>query len=232
MDFYLFFIYLFAGIVTFFASCAFILVPPFLGVIGRSIQSSPDGATDARSAILKSTIFYVLGFSLVFVLLGIGLGFVGKILLFQEVIQRVGGVVLVLLGLVMIGVFKSSFFSKNLAIRLPSKLSIYKNFNAFLLGGIFAIGWSPCTSPLLGSILVLTSYSGTIFKGIIFLSAFSFGVSLPFIFVALFFGQFSKFFEKAERFSRSIFNFSAIFLIAIGILIASGKFYTIAEYFF
>lgn len=111
MDFYLFFIYLFAGIVTFFASCAFILVPPFLGVIGRSIQS-PGGVTDARFAILKSTIFYVLGFSLVFVLLGIGLGFVGKILLFQEAIQRIGGIVLIILGLVMIGVFKSSFFSK------------------------------------------------------------------------------------------------------------------------
>lgn len=230
-DSYLFFIYFFAGIVTFFASCAFILVPPFLGVIGKSLGSQGE-ASDRRMVILKNSLFYILGFSFVFVILGIGLGFVGRILFFKEAMQRIGGVALVVMGVAMLGMFKASFFSRNLSFKLPKYFLKSGGLSSLFLGGIFALGWSPCTSPMLGSILILTSYSSTVFKGALFLLGFSLGVAVPFLFVALFFGQFYKFFEKSEKLNRGISMFSAFFLIAVGLLIASGKFYTVAEYFF
>lgn len=229
-DSYLFFIYFFAGIVTFFASCTFILVPPFLGVIGKSFGSQSDGK-DKRILILKNSLLYILGFSAVFVILGVGLGFASKVLFFREIMQRVGGVVLVILGVTMLGFFKHSFFARNISFRLPQYFLRSGGISSLFLGGIFAIGWSPCTSPMLGSILILTSYASTMFKGVLFLLSFSLGIALPFLFAALFFGQLHKFFEKSEKFNRGISMFSAVFLIAIGLLITSGKFYTVAEYF-
>lgn len=223
----------FTGILTFFTSCAFILVPPFLGLVGIShIEQEAREKKDIRFKILKNTIFYILGFSLIFTLMGLGVGFVGRILIIQDWISRAGGVILLFFGLFMIGFFRYGFFIKNIAIKPPKFLLAKGKFNSFLLGGIFAFGWSPCTGPFLGSILVMAGYSGTMIKGALLLFIFSLGLALPFILAALFWGQMNTFFGKSEKFLKGMSFVSGAFLILIGALLISGKFYTAINFLF
>lgn len=222
MNSYLFVISFFTGILTFFTSCAFILVPPFLGLVSPSSVKSDK---DVRFGILKNTFFYILGFSLVFTLLGVFAGMISQILGAQQFVEKIGGVVLIFLGLFTAGFFESRFLSKNISLKITEKLFKKSKWSSFLLGGIFAFGWSPCTGPFLGSILILAGYSGTAIKGAILLLVFSLGIAMPFMFMALFWGQAYKFFGKSEKLLKFMSVFSGIFLIIIGALLATGRFY-------
>lgn len=226
MNIYLLIVSFFTGILTFFTSCAFILVPPFLGLVSPSNVASDK---DVRSGILKNTFFYILGFSLVFVFLGVAAGVIGKILGAQEIVKRIGGVILIFMGLFIAGFFESRFLSKNISFKISEKMLKKSKRNSFLLGGIFAFGWSPCTGPFLGSILMLAGYSGTVVKGAMLLLVFSFGIAMPFMFMALFWGQVYKFFNKSEKLIKLISIFSGSFLAVIGILLVSGNFYSFSS---
>ena len=222
MSMYLLVIAFFTGILTFFTSCAFILVPPFLGLVG---QSDVKSNKDIQFSILKNTFFYILGFSLVFTLLGVFAGTISQILGEQQFVEKIGGIILIFLGLFTVGLFRSRFLSKNISLRISEKMMNKSKWSSFLLGGIFAFGWSPCTGPFLGSILMLAGYSGTAIKGAVLLLVFSFGIATPFLFMALFWGQTYKFLSRSEKLIKLISIFSGIFLIVVGALLTIGKFY-------
>ncbi|KKP97983.1 MAG: Cytochrome c biogenesis protein, transmembrane region, dsbD family [Parcubacteria group bacterium GW2011_GWD2_38_12] len=227
MNVYFFVASFFAGILTFFSSCSFILIPPFLGLISAPHENSTDA--NRKFLILKNTLFYVLGFSLIFILLGFGVGYFSQIFVLQNSMAKIGGMILVVMGLFMLGFLRFSSFLKNFSIKIPQSLFVRNKFNSFLLGAIFAFGWSPCIGPFLGSILTLAGYSGTALKGGILLLIFSLGMALPFIFAALLWSQMYRFTVKYGNILQGVNFMSGIFLVAFGVLLIIGKFYYMAD---
>lgn len=229
---------LIAGVFTFFAPCTLPLVPAFLGIIsGTRLEEmkNPELAKTVRRRIFKNAVFYVLGFSLVFILFGVSLTFVSHVLGFKDWLQRIGGVIIIVFGLFMLGwpgsESLSNFFQKiDLAKPLKLLLSGWLNLksvsllNSFLLGALFAVGWSPCVGPLLGSVLLLASTSGTVLEGTFLLVVFSIGLGLPFLIVAMFAGKALTVFGKWGRTLEVINKIAGGFLMFLGFLLMAGWF--------
>lgn len=216
-----------AGIFTFFAPCTLPLVPAFLGIISGTNPEelkNPEMAKAVRGRIFKNAVLYVIGFSLVFILFGVSFSFVSHILGLKEWIQRFGGVVVVIFGLFMMGWIKLPFLSYEKQIRVPQLFRHVSLLNSFLLGALFALGWSPCVGPLLGSVLLLTSTSSTIIEGTFLLIIFSAGLGLPFLITSLFVGNALTVFGKWGRMLEVINKIAGVFLIFLGLLLMFNKF--------
>lgn len=214
-----------AGVFTFFAPCTLPLVPAFLAIISGIKGSDPLLLIPYRWRIFKNAIFYVLGFSLIFILFGVSFAFVSQALGLKDWFQRIGGVMVILFGLVLAGWLKLPEGVRYLSFKVPDPLLQKASFlNSFLLGALFAIGWSPCVGPLLGSVLLLASTSNTVFEGTFLLIIFSLGLSLPFLLTALFIGKAFSAFRKSGRIIKAINKIAAMFLVFIGILFAVGRF--------
>ena len=216
-----------AGVFTFFAPCTLPLVPAFLGIIsGSRVEDlrDPEKLKAVRGRIFKNAIFYVLGFSIIFILFGISFTFVSEVLGLKDWLQRIGGVLVILFGLVLMNWFKLPFLSAEKQIRVPQLLQHASLPNSFLLGALFAIGWSPCVGPLLGSVLLLASTSGTVLEGTFLLIVFAIGLGIPFLATALLIGKALTSFSGWGRILRIINKVAGIFLIFLGILLVVGKF--------
>lgn len=216
-----------AGVLTFFAPCTLPLVPAFLGIIsGARVEDlrNQEIARAVRWRIFKNAVFYVLGFSLVFISFGVALSYLGTLFIIRELLEKVGGLFIIAFGLVLLGWLKIPWLDSGKQIAVPRLFRNVSLANSFLLGAIFAIGWSPCVGPLLGTILLLASTSGTVFEGTFLLVIFSIGLGLPFLVTALLIGKaFTAFGRWGSTFS--IMNkVAGIFLITIGFLLILGKF--------
>lgn len=216
-----------AGLFTFFAPCTLPLVPAFLGVIsGVSPEElkDPESTKRLRGKIFTNAVFYVLGFSLVFILFGVAFSFLGQIYLVRIWLQRLGGIFVVIFGLVLLGFFKIPFLSGEKQIRAPKLLQSASKTNSFALGVLFSLGWSPCVGPLLGSILFLASGSGTIIQGTFLLVIFSLGLAIPFLLTALLIGRAFSAFGRWSTALKVINIIAGIFLVGLGILLVSDQF--------
>jgi len=216
-----------AGIFTFFAPCTLPLIPAFLGIIsGSNLEDFkyPEKMKRARWRIFNNALLYVLGFSLVFILFGTAFSFIGQLSFIKIWLPRIGGIFIVLFGLFLVGLLKISWLNieqKIIASRLFSRVS---SVNSFLIGVVFALGWSPCVGPLLGSVLLLASTSGTFSQGIFLLVVFSVGLGLPFLVTALFVGKAFTVFRGWGRMLGIINKIAGIFLIFLGFLLISDLF--------
>ena len=216
-----------AGVLTFFAPCTLPLIPAFLGIIsGAKIEElrDPKKLRTVRGRIFRNAVFYVLGFSLIFILFGVSFTFISQVLGIKEWIQRIGGILVVLFGLVLIGWLKPSFLNQEKQIRAPQLLQKASLVNSFLLGALFAIGWSPCVGPLLGSVLLLASTSGTVLEGTFLLLVFVIGLGTPFLITALLIGKAFSAFGKWGRALEIVNKIAGTFLIFLGFLLLIGKF--------
>lgn len=238
-----------AGVLTFFAPCTLPLVPAFLGIIsGARIEDlkNPEIARTVRWRIFKNAIFYVLGFSLVFISFGVAFSYLGTLFIIRELLEKIGGLLIIAFGLVLLGWLKIPWLDSNKQIAVPwlfhpvrskSRLGgtadmplASRTFNgislanSFLFGAVFALGWSPCVGPLLGSILLLASTSGTVFEGTFLLVIFSIGLGLPFLITSLLVGKAFTAFGKWGSTLSIINKIAGIFLIVIGFLLISGNF--------
>lgn len=218
-----------AGIFTFVAPCTLPLVPAFLGIISGvppSELQDPEKLKKVRWKIFSNALFYVIGFSLVFILFGVFVALLGKIFIIRIWISRIGGVLVILFGLFIMGLLKLQFLSKEKQLQAPRLLAEPNKLNSFFIGALFSLGWSPCVGPLLGSVLLLASTRGTVVQGVTLLTTFSAGLAIPFLLTALFVGRaFSAFgsakFNKAIKVINKI---AGIFLIFLGVLLVSDKF--------
>lgn len=218
-----------AGVLTFFAPCTLPLVPAFLGIIsGARIEElkNPEIVKIIRWQIFKNAVFYVLGFSIIFILFGVAFAYVGTLLIIRELIGKVGGLIIITFGLVLLGWLKLPWLDFEKKIKVSYLFQHASSVNSFLLGVIFALGWSPCVGPLLGSILFLASTSGTVIQGTLLLVIFSIGLSAPFLITALFIGKAFSAFSKWENFLLIINRIAGASLIFIGALLLIGQFQT------
>lgn len=217
-----------AGILTFLAPCTLPLVPGYLGFIsGASWEDLKDPAKSkkVRWKIFLNGLFFIIGFSAVFIILGTLIGFVGATVLapYRILLGRIGGVFVIIFGLFMLNVLKIPFLAREMQVKTPPIFERGKPLNSFILGSAFAFGWTPCVGPILGSILLLASTSATALEGGFMLTVFSAGLAIPFLLIALGIGSASRYLAHISRYLNVVSIIGGIFLIFLGILLLMGN---------
>lgn len=216
-----------AGIISFFAPCVIPLLPAYIGyVTGVSLKDLQiSGFEKYRNKILVSSVFYILGFSLIFVLLGTAAAGVGYILRqFDDVIRVVGGVLIIVFGLEFAGFLNIPFLAPEHEFRLPSWTGQLGYGRAFLVGIVFALAWTPCVGAVLGAVLSLAAVSKTALTGAGLLFAYSLGISLPFMFVSLTLAHAPRYMPLISKKIGLLAKTSGIFLIFLGALLLTDAY--------
>lgn len=212
-----------AGILTFISPCILPLIPVYITLVtGLSVEQLNE--KKHILSILLSAISFVLGFTTIFVILGLSVTFLGQFFLNHlDIIRYIGGTIIILFSLQMLGFFKIPFIYKQFSwLDKIKRTSNY--FTIFFIGCAFAISWTPCVDPILASILILASTSGTLVKGATLLLVYSLGLGIPFILTALFINKFIFIFNSLKKYYRLIEIISAILLMLVGILVITGGF--------
>lgn len=214
-----------AGVLSFLSPCILPLIPGYISFLsGLSLEELQQGVE--RRKILKkaglTSIFFVVGFSVVFVSLGASASLVGKFLASHlKILTKVAGIIIVILGLYLLGILKVGWL--NVERRLKLKRFSPGLFGAFLIGLAFAFGWTPCIGPILAGILALAASQKTVLKGVLLLTAYSAGLGVPFIIAGFSIGIFIKFFQLYKRFIRWGEIVSGLLLTTVGLLIFSNN---------
>jgi len=213
-----------AGFLSFVSPCVLPVVPGYLSFVsGASLDDMGGRVAGARRwAIMADILAFVLGFSTVFVILGASATALGTLLLAKlSLLSKIAGVLVVILGLHMLGVFRLGFLYREKRIQTETKrVGI---LGSFLVGMAFAFGWSPCIGPILGGILAFASTRETVGQGMVLLGAYSAGLGIPFIVAGLSIDAFFRFTSKFKRHFRMIEVISGGLLIAVGILIFTNQ---------
>lgn len=253
-----------AGLLSFLSPCVLPLVPAYLGhlagvttayqegkgpgnlVISRSGAARLDrnGAASARLLAFSHACAFVLGFSMVFVTFWASIGLMGHLLPgYIRYVRPLGGLILIILGLNMAGLFRISFLYRTFGLK--GKRSFTKGDGrdnprppglpaSFFTGVIFAAGWTPCIGPVLGSIIGLASESTTALEGTYLLVAYSLGLGVPFMLTALALGQANRFLRSLNRKLNGlklVSILSGLFVALVGVLMLTNVFQTLPQYF-
>jgi len=216
-----------AGLASFFSPCVFSLVPAYVGYLGG--RAAGGEATDNNRFItFTHGLAFVLGFSLVFITLGVATSAAGRLLYdLRFILSKVGGAVVIIFGLHMIGVFRIPFLEYDTRVQqLPDRKLGY--LSSALMGVFFSAGWSPCVGPVLGAILTLVLNGGSLSQGISLLSAYSAGLGIPFLIAALGVGWVSLALRKYGKVMRYVEIVMGVVLIIVGVMLMSGIFERIA----
>ena len=216
-----------AGIVSFLSPCVLPLIPGYLSFIcGTDLEKLQK---KSKYFILEKSLLFVLGFSIVFILLGASSTFFGSFLLDKSrIFSNVISIIIIFFGLYLIGIIKFNFLNNEFKFYI----SKYSNnfFFPLIVGMGFAFGWTPCIGPILGSILALASLENTLIQGIFLLITYSIGLGIPFVLSGYYMGNFLIFSKKARKFISNIQKISGLILIVTGILILTSKLQSIGFY--
>ena len=215
-----------AGFVSFVSPCILPLIPGFLAYLSgtSSNESNP------RMMTFLNSVAFVLGFSLVFALLGVLLNTVFENVSYtvQEWLSRAGGLIIILFGMYVLGLVKIPFLEREHKLAVKKKFSI-TYVTSFVFGATFAVGWTPCVSAILGSILALAiTQPGT---GFILLMSYALGLGIPFLIVGIFTAQANAFIGKSTTFLKYFNIVVGILLLVLGILVFTNKLNVVANFF-
>ncbi len=212
------------GLLSFFSPCILPLIPAYFAIItGLSVDEMTRDSAGTRKKVIISTIAYVSGFSIVFILMGASASFAGSLISrYAWVIQYVGGGVILVFGLHLLGIINIRALNFDRRIHVRQKpLHI---MGTVLIGMAFAAGWTPCIGPMLGSILIVASNQDTVLKGIWLLTIYSAGLAIPFILISVFINRIFGFMKRTTRLLKYINKISGVLLIILGLLLIFDKF--------
>jgi cytochrome c-type biogenesis protein len=225
-----------AGLLSFISPCVLPLIPGYLSYIsGLTLdEMEGTGASDAdraqaRRRVVVASIFFILGFSCVFISLGAAASAIGSFLLErQRVLSKIAAVIVILFGLHTMGVLRIGWLYSEKRVQVERKPTSV--FGAFFVGLAFAFGWTPCIGPILAGILAIAGVQDTIGQGVRLLAVYSLGLGVPFLLTALAINQFFAAFAKIRKHYHAIEVGSGLLLCTIGILIFTDRFTIIARW--
>ena len=223
-----------AGILMFLAPCTLPIIPGYLVFIAAvPAEASGEGGVKEgvirmsnsarRRRILLNAVAFVLGFSVVFILLGTFAAAIGSHLgTSRQIISRASGLIIILFGLMMLNLIRLPFVGGEWHAKIPKFLSVGRWESSLLIGALFAFGWSPCIGPILGTVLLFATTSATAWQGALLLSVFSLGLGLPFILTALLIDTAAVQFSKWGKAITILSSVGGILLVVLGFLILFG----------
>ncbi|MGE5071875.1 MAG: cytochrome c biogenesis CcdA family protein [Anaerolineae bacterium] len=223
-----------AGLASFLSPCVFSLVPAYIGYLGGraagQVGAASENPVTNRWLTFTHGLAFVLGFSVVFVVLGVAVSAAGGILYdVRNYLAKIGGVVVVILGLHMIGVLRIPFLEYDVRVHdAPSNRWGY--LSSALLGVFFSAGWSPCVGPVLGTILTFAINGGSVALGAKLLSAYSAGLAIPFLVAAFGVGWVTTVLRKYSKVMHYIEIAMGVVMVIVGVMLFTGIFELIAKY--
>jgi cytochrome c-type biogenesis protein len=212
-----------AGLFSFLSPCVLPLFPSYLSFItGMSVERlSGEVTAGARGRVLVHSLAFIAGFTAVFVSLGVSVSAAGQFLLdYRDWIRIAGGILIIVFGLYIAGVLRVGLFGRTAQLQIREKRAGL--LGSFAVGLTFAIGWTPCVGPILGSILTLASNDKTVAQGTGLLLAYSAGLGIPFLLFSLALGAFLRFFKRYRVFIPVVERVAGVLLIVVGVLVVSN----------
>lgn len=217
------FIALMGGLISFASPCVLPIVPPYLAFMGGVSLDDMSNAKTARTKAVRAALFFVLGLSTVFLLLGYTASALGRMFLANQDWFVIGaGVVVMIFGAHFIGVFRIGLLDRE--ARLDGGDRGGSSFGAYVLGLAFAFGWTPCLGPILGTILALAADTAAPAKGMILLGTYAAGLGIPFVLVALFFPSMGGLMAWMKRHMDRIERIMGVLLWTVGLMMVTGQF--------
>jgi cytochrome c-type biogenesis protein len=225
-----------AGVLSFISPCVLPLIPGYLSYISGLTLDEMQGTGDtamsfgaARRRVLAASIFFILGFSFVFICFGAAASVLGQYMLErQRLLAKIAAVIVILFGLHTMGVLRIGWLYSEKRVQVERKPTTL--FGAFFVGLAFAFGWTPCIGPILGGILAIAGTQQTVGQGVQLLAVYSAGLGLPFLLTALAINQFFTVFKRIRKHYHLIEIVSGLLLVLIGVLIFTNRFTLIAKW--
>ncbi len=215
-----------AGFISFLTPCVLPIIPGYISYItGKKLND----IQKSRKIVLIKTIIFSLGFSLVFISLGMAASFIGNVLIFfGKELRIAAGIIIVIFSLNLLGLFNFNFLNQDKRFYTGAYKDNY--FFPFIVGAAFAFGWTPCIGPVLGSILALSTTETTVLKGTILLSFYSLGLAIPFILSGYFMTIFLNSKKGFGKYYSRITKTGGVILLATGTLIITNQIQVISYY--
>lgn len=216
-----------AGIISFLSPCVLPVAAGYITYITGTMVE--DELQDKRLFALKRTLGFILGFTAVFMVLGLSAGTIGRLVVVHgRLLSRVSGALIVFMGLGILGIVK---------IRLPFTRKkrfgeVNSTFGAVAMGTAFAIGWTPCVGPVLGTILFYAGSEATATRGVYLLLMYSIGLSIPFLITAVLIDRISEFWVRISRYTHIVMKVSGLIVVLLGLMIFFDKLYLISNFSF
>ena len=222
------------GILSFFSPCVLPLLPVYMGYLsGGTLKEDSDGTKHYdRAKVMVNTLFFVIGISFAFFLLGMGLSVLGRFFSGNQILfVRIGGIIIILFGLYQLGVFGSSRLLSR-EVRLPLDLGklTMSPLTALFMGFVISFAWSPCIGPVLSSVLIMAASADSASMGFLLIGIYTLGYVIPFLLVGLFTTTLLEFFGKHRSVVKYTVKIGAVLMVLMGILMFTGKLNSISSY--
>ncbi len=216
-----------AGLASFLSPCVFSLVPAYVGYLGGRAAGG-ENASANRWITFSHGVAFVLGFSVVFIVFGLLASAIGIIFDLSVWLARIGGVIVIIFGLHMIGVFRIPFLEYDTRVTTAPDRSL-GYLSSALMGVFFSAGWSPCVGPVLGAILTLAANGGSLGLGAMLLTSYSAGLAIPFLLAALGIGWVTTILRRYGKVMRITEIVMGVILVIVGVMLFTGLFSLIAQ---
>ena len=218
-----------AGVASFLAPCVVPLLPAYLGLVAGEAAPSGDVERSDSGRSVRATAVFVLGFAVVFAALGAAAGLVGGSLDgVQSAVQRVGGVLVIVMGLALLGVVRGPLAAEHRLLEAVPRVA--GPLRPFLIGVVFGAAWTPCVGPLLGAALTVAAASGQAARGGLLLVAYALGIGVPFMMASLGLASSAGARRRLQRIGPVIERVGGAILVALGVLLVTGAYHHLTSY--
>lgn len=219
-----------AGIVSFLSPCVLPLVPGYVSLISGTGAAAVDNRERVFGKVMLNSLMFVMGFSIVFVMLGAAATTVGQwTAQYRRELTYLAGIVIIIFGLHLTGILKIKYLYADK--RMHNVQGSSSAWGSFAVGFAFAFGWTPCIGPILTTILTLAAAEGTVMKGVLLLALYSAGLAVPFLLTSLGIDRFLVFYAKFRRHLQTVEVLSGALLIVIGVLVLTRRLTMLSGYF-
>jgi len=221
-----------AGLVSFLSPCVLPLVPGYISIVsGSSLDQLKARAKDASllRTVLLSSVMFIVGFSITFILLGASATWIGQVLVSRrELLDKIAGLILIVFGIHVLGIVKINALYQDKRFHNVGKPRGV--IGAFVLGLAFAFGWTPCLGPILAGILTIASTKQTVAGGMVLLGVYSAGLGIPFLLTSFALNQFLSFYGRFKKHFHAVEVASGALVIAVGVLMITGSLTRLASW--